>query len=221
MGKKIIIVGADFSANGIKGEIPVVVKDYLYTNKDGSYIELFPTTGLSQVNDIKKIEIVCKFTEPFDYTGSNRVFGYNNTYGLNPYTSSSIPKLQGYVRGIIYKFGEGQELTSEGTIVLEDKGEQDLSSASFNGVNADSVIKGTYVSVNVASLPLFMGGTTSVNSGIAGSIKVKSIKLYDSSDNLVFDGVAALDGENNPCLYDKVHKLFLYDETGNEGLAVE
>lgn len=227
MGKRLIIIGADFRENGIKGEIPVSYKNYIYNTNASSWIDLLKGANLSGTNTIGKVEIVCKFMSgTLEGTGSNRVMGIGNAFSLIPLnTSSLVNRVNGVVAGATLRGNENGSINiyEDNTYTLEDMGAFSLDSYKINGVSATSSTNTAYNTANYTQLPLLAGRASSgdVTSKVPGCVKVKSVKIYNTLGTLVSDYAPAVDAEGKPSLYDKKNKVFLYAENNETGIAVE
>lgn len=86
-----------------------------------------------------------------------------------------------------------------------------------NVINIDGTNYGTNSGTSTAcSVPILLWNTYSYQNSIfseenLSTAKIFSFKIYQS-DELVFDGVPALDTNNVPCLYDKISKQLFYNQ---------
>lgn len=230
MGKRLIINGADFSANGIK---TANIKESIYISSTGqdSYINLFPDEYLSQTPiDFLPMKKEITFTPiATQYNRGNKVCGLNGWCGCSHFITSSnqlvievdVLNHRYYWNVLQEEYFKKHTVTIQNDIATLDGNtdyDGDYASSGFQEQMEFSYFFGIGVPI-ITSKTSFSSAQSDPNTN-----KIHNIKITDANGNIIRDVYPALDESDRPCMYDIVNEMYYYNNVssiGDDGFIVE
>lgn len=190
MGKRLIIKGADFSENGIKG---VQLKNSIKTTQDDQFVHILDKIGTFNPA-VNSVEV--------EYTAHNNSRGYVFIAQSPSRIFTGSNEMQLY-------YGNNAAAQNAVSIVIDERASVVLTPT--KGYINGEEFEYTQEVVSKATTEFRVWGGSSND---AGNISIHRLAVKDAEDNYLVNLLPAIDDEDVACLYDTVSEEFVYAEDG-------
>lgn len=212
MGKVLIIKGADFSANGMQEDF-IITRSHAFTTVDQQKVNLcqlanFSTYDFSNV----KIEIVAQLNSfTSSTTRDTPIFGGEYDYIMCTVDNTGLAKI---------KLGGSIDVVNSKIISLNTDYTFTLDTYNKTCTIGDSTesFSGDISTGSRNILNLFSGGQSSSILDIAGRVKIKSVKIWNPTTNVLLANIKAASTNDGDGLYDTISESLLNANTGVLGV---